>query len=90
MFGLLLVMDLYMHWHLYAGNKEIILNKIYQIVLKIWDGYTPSHVKMLSYLKKVIGLQQTGRDHQAFTGWFLMELSGYVEQSSSLGYHLDG
>ena len=39
--------------------------------------------------KKVIGLGQTGLEDQVSIGWVLMELTGYVEQTSGLGCHQD-
>ena len=67
-------------------QQKIIPNKIYQIALKIWAGDPVSHVKILSYLNKVIGPEQNGLKGQEFIAWFLMELSGYVAQTSGLGY----
>ena len=49
-----------------------------------------SHVRILLYLKKVIGLVQTGLEDQACIGRLLIELSGYVEQTSGFGCHQDG
>ena len=46
-------------------------------------------LRILSYLTKVIYLEQTGLEDQAFIRWLLMELNGYVEQISGLGYCLD-
>ena len=71
------------------GTKKSFQTKFSELHQK-YGMHIPSHVKILLYLKKVIGLEQTGLDGQAFTGWLLMGLSGSVQQTSGLGYHLDG
>ena len=46
--------------------------------------------RILSYLRKVIDLEQTGLKVQAFIGWLLIELNGCIEQISGLDYWPDG
>ena len=46
--------------------------------------------RILSYLKKVFALEQTSLEGQALIWWLLMELNVDVEQTSALGYQLDG